>query len=64
MGTALVSCLSGCKCEGAKLYGHITDKHSQVYMQRIPVSQASHCVIKIQGLCMLTQTRSRTHTYT
>ncbi len=64
MGNAVVNCIEGCLCHTTNLHGHNNEKLSQIHMQRIAVTQAPNCVIKIQGGHTHMHMHTKADTYT
>ncbi|KXZ51884.1 hypothetical protein GPECTOR_11g319 [Gonium pectorale] len=50
MGTATVSCMSGCSCPMIEINAHISERVSQVYMSMLVASQSRECVLEVQVL--------------
>jgi hypothetical protein len=50
MGSALATCISGCKCEPLLMEGHSTSRHSVPVLAELPVSGSRRCVVQLQVL--------------
>ncbi|PNH01068.1 hypothetical protein TSOC_013069, partial [Tetrabaena socialis] len=60
MGSAQLSCASGCSCAEVVVDAHITDRVSQVYMAELVASQSKECVVEVQ---VLKETKSSEHKF-
>ncbi|PNG99591.1 hypothetical protein TSOC_014627, partial [Tetrabaena socialis] len=47
MGSAKLSCASGCSCAEVVVDAHITEQASQVYMAELVASQSKECVVEV-----------------
>ncbi|KXZ51888.1 hypothetical protein GPECTOR_11g322 [Gonium pectorale] len=50
MGTARISCVSGCSCAPAEVDASTRDRVSQTYLAAVAASQARQCVVQIEVL--------------
>ncbi|PNH01936.1 hypothetical protein TSOC_012121 [Tetrabaena socialis] len=60
MGSAKLSCVSGCSCPEVVVDAHITEQVSQVYLALVVVTQAKECVVEVQ---VLDQSKSGEHKF-
>lgn len=50
MGTARVSCISGCQCQDLVVDAWHTSRTSQTHLVKLPITQAADCRVQIQVL--------------
>ncbi|GIL78985.1 hypothetical protein Vretifemale_8390, partial [Volvox reticuliferus] len=60
MGTATITCVSGCSCQGVEVDALILDRVSQVYLAGLTVTQSSDCIIEVK---VLERTNSGEHKF-